>query len=354
MAVNTTGSCRVEIDGLTKAYGAVKAIEGISLAVEPGEVLTLLGPSGCGKTTLLQSIAGFVVPDEGDVRLDGASILATPPEKRRTAMLFQQYALFPHLSVRDNVGFGLRMARVHKNEAGSRIEEALKLVRIQELADRRPSQLSGGQKQRVALARAVVTEPRLLLLDEPLGALDQNLREEMQVELRKLQRNLGVTTVMVTHDQREAIVLSDRIAVMKSGCIEQFGTPTEIYDHPRTRYIAAFTGVENLLPVRRSPDGGVEVAGRPVPGVQSHVDGGGELILAVRSEAITVQPAGEGDMDGRITYLQILGATVRYEVTLADGLAVAVTEVRRDAQPHALGQIVSISLAASRCTVLAS
>lgn len=214
--------------------------------------------------------------------------------------------------------------------------------------------MSGGQKQRVALARAVVTEPRLLLLDEPLGALDQNLREEMQVELRKLQRNLGVTTVLVTHDQREAIVLSDRIAVMKNGRIEQFGTPTEIYDHPRTRYIATFTGVENLLPAHRRPDGGVEVAGRPVPRLQGPVCAGSDLTLAIRSEAITVQAPGEGDLDGLITYIQVLGATVRYEVTLPDGLSVAVTEVRRDAQPHGLGKMVSISLAASRCTVLAS
>jgi ABC-type Fe3+/spermidine/putrescine transport system ATPase subunit len=269
-------------------------------------------------------------------------------------MLFQQYALFPHMSVRDNVNFGLRMARVPGADAARRVEEALRLVRIQELAGRRPAQLSGGQRQRVALARAVVTEPRLLLLDEPLGALDQNLREEMQVELRKLQRKLAVTTVMVTHDQREAIVLSDRIAVMKDGRVEQIGTPTEIYDHPRTRYIATFTGVENLLPALRLGDGAVEIAGRPVRGVHSEGADSGEATMAVRSEAITVHPEGKGDIDGIVGFVQILGASVRYEISIPAGLTVAVTEVRRDAPPSETGQRVSLSFAASRCTVLAS
>jgi ABC-type Fe3+/spermidine/putrescine transport system ATPase subunit len=225
-------TARLEVEGLVKAFGAVKAIDGVSLIVEPGEVLAVLGPSRCGKTTLLQSTAGFVTPDAGDIRVDGQSILGVPPERRRAAMVFQHYALFPHMSVRDNVGYGLRMTRTPKEEAAKRVEAALALVRIAALADRRPSQLSGGQRQRVALARAVVTNPRLLLLDEPLGALDRNLREEMQVELRKLQRNLGLTTVIVTHDQREAIVLSDRIALMKDGRIEQIGTPLEIHDSP--------------------------------------------------------------------------------------------------------------------------
>ncbi|POR47184.1 ABC transporter ATP-binding protein [Bosea psychrotolerans] len=352
--MSTPSSSRLEIDGVAKAYGAVKAVESVSLAVEPGEVLALLGPSGCGKTTLLQSIAGFVVPDAGDIRLDGASILVTPPEKRRTAMLFQQYALFPHMSVRDNIGFGLRMARVPKVEAARRIEQALALVRITQLAERRPAQLSGGQRQRVALARAVVTEPRLLLLDEPLGALDQNLREEMQVELRKLQRNLGLTTVMVTHDQREAIVLSDRIAVMKEGRIEQIGTPLDIHDHPRTHYVATFTGVENLLPGRFHGEDVVELAGQRIVGVQASAAKPGAVTLAIRSEAITVLPPGQGDIEGTIGFVQMLGASVRYEVAIATGLTVTVTEVRRDAPPFELGAAVSIRLAASRCSVLAS
>jgi ABC-type Fe3+/spermidine/putrescine transport system ATPase subunit len=347
-------SCRLEIDGVAKAYGEVKAVESVSLSVEPSEVLALLGPSGCGKTTLLQSIAGFVAPDSGDIRLDGFSILSTPPEQRRTAMLFQQYALFPHMSVRDNVGFGLRMARVPKAEASRRVEQALALVRITQLAERRPGQLSGGQRQRVALARAVVTEPRLLLLDEPLGALDQNLREEMQVELRKLQRNLGLTTVMVTHDQREAIVLSDRIAVMKEGRIEQIGTPLEIHDHPKTRYVATFTGVENLLPGHFLGDGTVELGGRKISGVKATTAAAGAVTLAIRSEAISVLLPGQGDIDGVIGFVQMLGASVRYEVAIAGNATVTVTEVRRDAAPFESGAAVSLKLAASRCTVLSS
>jgi len=352
--MNTRHSCRLEIDAVAKSYSAVRAVDGVSLAVEAGEVLTLLGPSGCGKTTVLQSIAGFVLPDAGDIRIDGQSILGIAPEKRRTAMLFQQYALFPHMSVRDNVGFGLRMARTPKGEATRRVEEALRLVRIESLADRRPAQLSGGQRQRVALARAVVTEPRLLLLDEPLGALDQNLREEMQVELRKLQRNLGLTTVMVTHDQREAIVLSDRIAVMKDGRVEQVGTPTEIYDHPRTRYIATFTGVENLLSAQCDADGAVRIAGTALPGLAGPRGSQQDVTVAVRSEAIAVRPSGQGTIEGTVTFAQVLGASVRYDVAVAGGVNVAVTEVRRDAAPFEHGQAVSISPALTRCTVLAA
>jgi ABC-type Fe3+/spermidine/putrescine transport system ATPase subunit len=243
---------------------------------------------------------------------------------------------------------------VPKAEAARRIEQALALVRITQLAERRPAQLSGGQRQRAALARAVVTEPRLLLLDEPLGALDQNLREEMQVELLKLQRNLGLTTVMVTHDQREAIVLSDRIAVMREGRIEQIGTPLEIHDHPQTRYVATFTGVENLLPGHVLGAGVIELSGRRISGVKAAAVSVGAVTLAIRSEAISVLPPGQGDLDGVIGFVQMLGASVRYEVAIAGDATVTVTEVRRDSPPFESGAAVSLKLAASRCTVLAS
>ena len=203
------------------------------------------------------SIAGFVQPSTGDIRIDGKSILQQPPEKRGTAMLFQQYALFPHMSVQDNVAFGLKMRGYTKQRIVSEVETALRITQVEGFADRYPSQLSSGQKQRVALARAIVTHPKVLLLDEPFGALDQNLRETMQVELRKLQQRLGITSVIVTHDQKEAILLSDMIAVMNAGRIEQIGPPIEIYDRPRTRFVASFTGVDNILPVsvlRRSGD----------------------------------------------------------------------------------------------------
>ncbi|ADU72916.1 ABC transporter ATP-binding protein [Pantoea sp. At-9b] len=347
-------SCRLEIDRLDKIYpGGVLAADRISLTVEPGEVLALLGPSGCGKTTLLQSIAGFVSPDNGDIRLDNQSILATAPEQRRTAMVFQQYALFPHMTVRDNIGFGLRMMRVSRQAIAQRVDEVLKLVRIDALAERRPGQLSGGQKQRVALARAIVTEPRLLLLDEPLGALDQNLREEMQVEIRKLQKRLGLTTVMVTHDQREAIVLADRIAVMKAGRIEQIGTASEIYDRPRSKYVATFTGVENVLPVRRLSPGSASLAGFVLDGLHDNGSTQATACLAVRSEAISLMP-GElaGHINGEIRYVQLLGASMRYEVEIGLNMRVVVTEVRRDNRNFAIGDRVSLQFAAQRCCLL--
>ena len=346
--------CPLEIAGLVKHYGSVPAVDGVDLAVPAGEVLALLGPSGCGKTTILHCVAGFVTPDRGDIRLDGASLLPVPPERRRAAMLFQHYALFPHMSVRDNVGFGLRMARVPKADAARRIDAALRLVRIEALADRRPAQLSGGQRQRVALARAVITEPRLLLLDEPLGALDQNLREMMQVELRKLQQRLGLTTVMVTHDRHEAIVLADRIAVMRDGKVEQLGTPLEIHDHPRTRFVAAFCGVENLLPVRPLEPGAVAVAGGVVQGLRPPEGGQPPTALAVRAEAIAIVPraAGPGDIGGIVGFVQTLGAATRYEVTAGD-LTVTVIEARRDTAPHAPGSAVVLALPPGRCTLLA-
>lgn len=349
-------SCRLEIERIGKTYaGGVIAVDDISLNVEGGEVLALLGPSGCGKTTLLQSIAGFVSPDRGDIRIEGQSILKLPPERRRTAMMFQQYALFPHMSVRDNIGFGLKMMKVPKAEAERRIGEVLQLVRIENLAERRPAQLSGGQRQRVALARAIVTEPRMLLLDEPLGALDQNLREEMQSELRKLQRRLGLTTVMVTHDQREAIVLSDRIAVMHAGRIEQVGTAREIYDHPLTRYVAGFTGVENLLPARRLERGTASFLGVTLPGVADRGDVTGDVTLAVRSEAISLtEGIGPDGISGTISFVQMLGASMRYEVELADATRIIVTEARRETPPLASGSVVSVNFAANRCSVLES
>lgn len=347
-------SCRLDIEELGKTYaGGVVAVDNVSLNIERGDVLALLGPSGCGKTTLLQSIAGFVTPDHGDIRIEGQSILKIPPERRRTAMMFQHYALFPHMSVRDNVGFGLRMMRVPKADALRRVEEALRMVRIEPLADRMPGQLSGGQKQRVALARAIVIEPRMLLLDEPLGALDQNLREEMQSELRKLQKRLGVTTVMVTHDQREAIVLSDRIAVMNVGRIEQIGTAREVYDHPRTRYVASFTGVENLLAAKRLRAGTITFAGTTIDGIADSGQRPGDVTLAVRSEAISLTAASaNAGLQGTVSFVQMLGASMRYEVELADSSRALVTEIRRETPPFESGDKVTLTLAANRCSVL--
>ncbi len=240
----------LELRNLTRRFAGVAAVDDVSLAIEAGEFFTLLGPSGCGKTTILRMIAGFDLPDAGEILLDGRNIADTPPERRPLHTVFQSYALFPHLSVADNVAFPLRMSKVPAAETRRRVEEMLETVHLSDKAAAFPHELSGGQKQRVALARGLVNKPRLLLLDEPLGALDHKLREEMQVELINLQRNVGVTFVFVTHSQPEALALSHRIAVMNQGRIEQLGTPSEIYSRPRNRFVADFIGDINLLDAR--------------------------------------------------------------------------------------------------------
>ena len=238
----------LELIGVTKRFDDVVAVDDVSLAVERGEFFSLLGPSGCGKTTTLRMLAGFEEPSEGRLLLDGVDATQIPPFKRPTNLVFQNYALFPHMSVYRNVSFGPRRARLPKPEIDRRVGEALRTVQMDALADRMPAQLSGGQQQRVALARALVNDPLVLLLDEPLGALDLKLRREMQIELKRIQREVGISFVYVTHDQEEAMTMSDRIAVMSRGRVEQLGTPREIYFHPSTRFVADFIGTANLLP----------------------------------------------------------------------------------------------------------
>jgi spermidine/putrescine transport system ATP-binding protein len=237
----------IEIRGVTKRFGAFTAVNNIDLTIQAGEFITLLGPSGCGKTTLLRLLAGFETPDEGAVFLDGEDVSHVPPYRRSVNQVFQSYALFPHLTVKENVGFGLRMQNVPAAEADGRIKEALAMVSLSEQVDKLPHQMSGGQRQRVALARAIVCRPKVLLLDEPLSALDAKLRHGMQLELKHLQRKLGLTFVFVTHDQDEALTMSDRIAIINQGRIEQLGTATEIYHRPKTPFAADFIGQANLL-----------------------------------------------------------------------------------------------------------
>ena len=240
----------IELRGVDKSFEDTRALEGIELSISNGEFLTLLGPSGCGKTTILRILSGFETPDQGDVSIGGQRMNDVPPERRQVNTVFQNYALFPHMTVRDNVAFGLRMQSCPKGEIEGRVLEALRMVHLEQYADRRPHQLSGGQQQRVAIARAVVNKPLVLLLDEPFSALDYKLRRAMQLEIKRLQRRLGITFVFVTHDQEEAFAMSDRVVVMNQGRIEQIGTPQEIYEEPSNLYVARFVGEINILPAR--------------------------------------------------------------------------------------------------------
>src|SRR5947208_679266 len=237
----------LRLQGVRKSYGQVVAVAGVDLTVEEGEFFTLLGPSGSGKTTLLRLIAGFERPDTGRIELGGRDVTSTPPYLRDTNTVFQDYALFPHMSVADNIGYGLRVKGVSRQPREERVQRALKMVRLEGLGRRRPNQLSGGLRQRVALARAVVNEPEVLLLDEPLGALDLKLRQEMQIELKQIQKEVGITFIYVTHDQEEALTMSDRLAVLANGQIEQIGSPVDVYERPATEFVAGFIGLSNVL-----------------------------------------------------------------------------------------------------------
>ncbi|HWK47617.1 MAG TPA: ABC transporter ATP-binding protein [Stellaceae bacterium] len=277
----------VDVISVGKNYGTVRVLDGVSAHFEAGRFTSLLGPSGSGKTTLLRIVAGFVIPEEGEVRIGGTPVTDEPVWRRNIGMVFQSYALFPHMTVAENVVFGLNRRGVRGAAAAREVARALELVRLPDFGDRKPKQLSGGQQQRVALARAIVTRPRVLLLDEPLSALDRRLRQEMQVELRRIQRESGLTTIFVTHDQEEALTLSDRIAILDRGRIVQEGAPNEIYEKPRTRFAAAFLGDANFFQGRVTA-AGIDVAGgvlrtaEPLPGLDTTVT------VAVRPEKITI------------------------------------------------------------------
>jgi spermidine/putrescine transport system ATP-binding protein len=284
----------LRLEGITKCYGAVTAVDGVNLEVRDGEFLTLLGPSGCGKTTTLGLIAGFFPPTAGEIYLKGRPVAGLPPFKRDIGVVFQDYALFPHMTAGENVAFGLRMRGIEKSRIQKQVDEALELVQLRGLAERRPLELSGGQRQRVALARALVIRPAVLLLDEPLSNLDLKLREEMRVEIAGLQRRLGITTVFVTHDQGEALVMSDRIAVMNAGRIEQLGRPDEIYERPASRFVAEFIGRMNFF-----RDGSGVVAIRPE-----------------RARLTKERPNGRFARSGTVRNVLYLGATLEYHLDL--------------------------------------
>ena len=288
----------VEVVGIRKAYGQVEAVAGVDFEVGAGTFFTLLGPSGSGKTTTLRVIAGFERPDAGTIRLGGADITGLPPYSRDVNTVFQDYALFPHMTVAENVGYGLRVRKVPRGQRASRVAQVLETVRLADYGDRKPVQLSGGQRQRVALARSIVNQPRVLLLDEPLGALDLKLRQEMQLFLKELQRDLGMTFVYVTHDQEEALTMSDRIAVFNHGRIEQIGTPTEVYDRPASEFVAGFVGTSNIL----------ERGGRRV---------------CVRPERITFSSEGQ---QATVDDVVFVGAFTRYLVTTGEGERISVVQ----------------------------
>ncbi|MBK9244777.1 MAG: ABC transporter ATP-binding protein [Burkholderiales bacterium] len=315
----------LELEALTKRYGEHAAVDGISLRVAKGEFVSLLGPSGCGKTTTLQMIAGFVEPTAGRVTLEGRNLLAVPAARRGLGIVFQNYALFPHMTVAENVAFGLEMRKVGRTERQQRVAETLALVGLAGFAERHPVQLSGGQQQRVALARALVIQPGLLLLDEPLSNLDAKLREEMQVELRRIQRAVGITTLMVTHDQAEALALSDRVVVMHQGRIEQEDSPLAAYEHPRTGFVCDFLGKANLFKVDRVDATGLAVGSLtlPLPLGESAAVRAGDRIL-VRPEKIAFGEPGPAALPARVTNRVFQGNhwLVQLHTALGDALVI--------------------------------
>jgi spermidine/putrescine transport system ATP-binding protein len=316
----------VEVKDLCKRFGDVVAVNHIDLSVAPGEFFSLLGPSGCGKTTTLRVIAGFEDPTSGQILLDGVDLAHTPAHKRPVNTVFQAYMIFPHLNVYENIAFGLRRQRVSRSDIRHRVADALQLVQLQELAHRKPSQLSGGQQQRVALARALVLHPAVLLLDEPLGALDAKLRRQLQVELKALQQQVGITFVYVTHDQEEALTMSDRIAVMSQGIVEQVGTPREVYDEPTTEFVADFLGISNMISADAQPDGSggcrLQVGDFTLMATVGATSSRGTVKCVVRPERVKLEPydsSGESCVPGIVERLIYLGSATRVAVHLATG-----------------------------------
>jgi putative spermidine/putrescine transport system ATP-binding protein len=331
-----TDAISVSVEGVVKSFGGPPAVDGVSLKVRKGEFLTLLGPSGCGKTTLLNLIAGFLEPERGEIFIDGEPVTHVPPYRRSIGMVFQNYALFPHMTVAENVAFGLKMHKVPAGEIAPRVAEALEMVRLPQMGPRKPRQLSGGQQQRVALARALVIKPKVVLLDEPFSAIDKNLRAEMQVELKRLQRRIGITTLFVTHDQSEALSLSDRIAVMSHGKVEQLSDPAELYRNPASSFVASFIGDINRLPCTVMGVAAGEVvlkAGERVlrlpreHGSVEALSAGSPALLFTRPEELALVPAGDAEAnlgEGTVDTHVYQGTHVDVYVRYDDGRALRV------------------------------
>jgi putative spermidine/putrescine transport system ATP-binding protein len=343
----------VELRNVVKRYGEITAVHSMDLEVASGAFVTLLGPSGCGKTTTLRMIAGLATPSDGDIRIKGVRVNEVPIHKRNLGLVFQNYALFPHKSVFDNVAFGLKYRGVAKAEVAERVRRALELVRLPQMADRRPAQLSGGQQQRIALARAIVIEPDVLLLDEPLSALDANLREEMRIELKRIQDQLGIATVFVTHDQSEALAMSDTIVVMSAGYVEQIGSPEEVYNSPSSEFVAKFLGNSNILDGRIVGQAGehLKIAVDGLGEVQAAADaaraGDGHVRLVVRAEKLHLFDANDSEQDagalsGRVEAVDYQGQAARYFVRVGPHSLQAINPI--DRRPFAQGAEVSVRI----------
>jgi putative spermidine/putrescine transport system ATP-binding protein len=348
---------RLQLSGLTKTYGDFRAVAGVDLDISQGELVVLLGPSGCGKTTTLRMIAGFIAPTAGEIRLGGKDITRQPPWKRNTGLVFQSYALFPHLTVADNVAFGLRMRKLPPSQIAAKLEEALRLVRLEGLADRLPRELSGGQQQRVALARALVIEPDILLLDEPLSNLDAKLRHEVRVEIRELQKELGLTTVMVTHDQEEALTMADRLVVMSHGQVQQVGSQRDLYENPANAFVAGFVGRTNFLHGRVEQPGVFRSeSGLTIRCDERAADHG--RTLALRPERLSLAPAPVPGADNcfpaTVEFASYLGGIMEYYVRLTPSDRMMVQAVNKFADPsYAAGDRVHLHWPAQASLVLA-
>src|SRR4051794_2940825 len=324
---------RLQLDSITQRFGDFVAVENIDLDVSGGEVVALLGPSGCGKSTLLRIVSGFIRQSQGRVLFDGQAVDHLSPRERGVGIVFQNYALFPHMTVGENVAYGLQAHKWPREKIAPRVTAMLDLVHMSEFAERKPRQLSGGQQQRIALARCLAIDPKVLLLDEPFGALDKNLRLDMQIEVKRLQREAGVTTILVTHDQEEALSMADRIAVMSRGRIEQVSSPVDIYDHPKTLFVNEFVGTANILPGEFTNTGaaarvtladGIALDVASAPGLPD----GARVALSVRPERLRL--VADGGLAGTVTAVMPLGAQVVYEIELASGLSLKVSQARED------------------------
>jgi putative spermidine/putrescine transport system ATP-binding protein len=348
----------LKIENITKSFKDTQVVKGVDLAFNKGEFVSLLGPSGCGKTTILRMIAGFETPTSGTILVDGKDITGLPPNRRKIGMVFQAYALFPNMNVGDNIGFGLKIAGMPRAERNERVEEMLKLIGLAGYGKRFPFELSGGQQQRVALARAIAPQPSMLLLDEPLSALDAKVRVRLREEIRAIQRELGITTVFVTHDQEEALSISDRIVVMNAGNVEQFGTPFEIYNRPQTRFAATFVGTLNTIhaKVLDAAARSVSIDGQnaTIPALPATARTGDTISLTMRPEAISLANGVNRDivLDGTVSEVAFLGSVIRLKVKLGENTVALDTFNDQNSPPPAYGAAVKVTIGASDILVL--